>query len=68
MNKTEYVWVIQIDDGKYLEKLDGEFTENLYCALFCNDIHLADYFILDFKLENCKPAKCEIRVIGEKDE
>lgn len=65
MSKIEECWVIQRDDGKYLEALDGKFTVNLYCALLCNDKHLADYFVLDFKLQNCRPVKVALRVVGE---
>ena len=65
MSKIEECWVIQRDDGMYCETVNGIFTRSLCCALLCNDKHLADYFILDFKLKNCNPVKVEIRVVGE---
>lgn len=65
MSKTEYAWVIQRDDGKYCETVSGFFTSSLCSALRCYDKHLADYFIKDFKLQNCHPVKVEIRIVGE---
>lgn len=65
MSKIEECYVIQRDDGRYCETVNGIFTSNLCCALLCNDMHLADYFILEFNLQNCKPVKIEIKVVGE---
>ena len=58
----EIAYVIQRDDGKYLESLNNHFTSYLVNALLCNDKHLADYFIVSFKLKNCRPVKVKIEV------
>lgn len=83
MIKTEYAWVIQRDDGKYIINWTdfGEITQVSdrfldFIEMFLNE------FSVDFKylyrddtwcrnvikfynLQNCKPVKVEIRVVGE---
>ena len=69
MNKTEYAWVIQRDDGKYFSRIE---MPNI--CVFDNLITNADrydyektvkYLIEALRLQNCKPVKIEIRVVGE---
>ena len=69
MNKTEYAWVIQRDDGKYFSRIE---MPNI--CVFDNLITNADrydyektvkYLIEALRLQNCKPVKVEIRVVGE---
>ena len=69
MNKTEYVWVIQRDDGKYFSRIE---MPNI--CVFDNLITNADrydyektvkYLIEALRLQNCRPVKVEIRVVGE---
>lgn len=83
MNKTEYAWVIQRDDGKYVISWNdfGEITQVSDRFLDFIEMFLGE-FCVDFKyvyrdkdwckrviesnqLQNCRPVKCEIRVVGE---
>ena len=72
MNKIEYAWVIQRDDGKYFSRIE---IPNI--CVFDDLITNADrydyektvkYLIEALRLQNCKPVKVEIRVVGEDDE
>lgn len=72
MSKTEYAWVIQRDDGKVFA---GENSKGV--ILFFNDFEFnyldcamitkkeCKNIINHYNLQNCRPVKCEIRVIGE---
>ena len=64
MSKTEYAWVIQRDDGKFFYDID---IVDDYSPYFCGRFKArkdAQIYINKF-LQNCRPVKCEIRVIGE---
>lgn len=76
MSKTEYAWVIQREDGKFWN-CSNSSTEN-FASYFVDDIAHAFLFtkeyiknqpieeLIEFKrLQNCKPVKIEIRVVGE---
>ena len=69
MNKIEYAWVIQRDDGKYFSRIE---IPNI--CVFDDLITNADrydyektvkYLIEALRLQNCHPVKVEIRVVGE---
>ena len=69
MSKTEYAWVIQRDDGKYFSRIE---MPNI--CVFDNLITNADrydyektvkYLIEALRLQNCRPVKVEIKVVGE---
>ena len=65
MNKTEYAWVIQRDDGMYCVNTFA------WCKKICNacmfekleDCNIA---IRQMKYE-CKPVKVKIEIVGEDD-
>lgn len=70
MSKTE-IWVIQRDDGKVFAGLNSKDI-----AIFCYDFEFnyLDYvytkkecesIIKFYNLQNCRPVKVEIRVVGE---
>ena len=80
MSKTEYAWVIQRDDGKFINfditnlviypdgtTIDSEYSiqENVYSASMTWSKHQAEKDIVLWKLQNCRPVKVEIRVVGE---
>ena len=71
MSKTEDAWVIQRDDGKIFA---GQNSKGI--AIFCYDFEFDySYFlytkeecknIIEFyNLQNCRPVKVEIKVVGE---
>lgn len=77
-NKVEQCWVIQRDDGKYFDYIDMggkthfcndisssfDFSVNLYKQ--DNKLKYSiEEKIRDLNLQNCKPVKIEIRVVGE---
>lgn len=77
MSKTEYAWVIQRDDGKFF--YDIGIVDD-YSPYFCDDILIcllnggrfkarkdAQIYINKF-LQNCRPARVKIEIIGEDDE
>lgn len=67
MSKVEQCWVIQRDDGKfYLDTSLGKniFTDKISLA-YKDTFEWIKYHIKLFKLQNCKPVKVEIRVVGE---
>lgn len=78
MSKAEYAWVIQRDDGMLF--CDIDITENGYKPYFtkyiehCINNHslfrtkeLAQDYINRF-LQNCRPHKVKIEIVGEDDE
>ena len=81
MSKTEYAWVIQRDDGMYFCGWDLKntacFTENIYRAI-CNTWSFFEFSpaterscrigIAKHNLQNCRPVKVKIEIVGEDDE
>lgn len=69
MSKIEECWVIQRDDGMYAEYLpiSDIFVFNVYIryALFHSNEDEAIDSIKTYHLQNCRPVKVEIRVVGE---
>ena len=67
-NKVEQCWVIQRDDGKYVNFMDNEdltWYEHTWQATMTWSKHQAEKDIVLWKLQNCRPVKVEIRVVGE---
>ena len=68
---VEYVWAIQRDDGKFLNRYDElyeGFTSNLYEVWFYHKDKkwLAEEDIKNnYQLKNCKPVKIKIEVMEE---
>ena len=68
MSKTEYAWVIQRDDGKYVNFMDNEdltWYEHIWQATMNWSKYQAEKDIVLWKLQNCRPVKVEIRVVGD---
>ena len=68
MSKTEYGWVIQRFDGLFMMSCPYEiarFSSKIAYSEFCLEKQSAEDFIRRFNLQNCRPVKCEIRVVGE---
>ena len=83
MSKTEYAWVIQRDDGKFINfditnsliypdgtVIDSGYSvqENVYSASMAWSKHRAEYLIESYELNNCRPVKVKIEIVGEDDE
>lgn len=78
MSKTEYYWVIQRDDGRFFvrnrkvgkvgNKRKNIFSDSLKYAFtdFCESYAQASIKI--YKLQNCRPVKVKILIVGEDDE
>lgn len=79
MSKTEYAWVIQRDDGKFWN-CSGDSARN-YETYFVKDIARAYLFTEEYikiqpidelikfrQLQNCRPVKVKISIVGEDDE
>ena len=78
MSKTEYAWVIQRDDGYFYYDYDfimkhsyekiPRFTKNIN-KVFSNHKFWNKFGceteIKEMQLQNCRPVKVEIRVVGE---
>ena len=73
MSKIEECWVIQRDDGEYFTfsefNYDGIpqgifFTKYIRFA-YLEVKELLDHYIKRLDLQDCKPVKVEIRVVGE---
>ena len=76
MSKVEECWVIQRDDGKfycgwefdYHFKTIPNFTNKLFEVILRKKVFVKLDAIREIKglnLQNCKPVKVEIRVVGE---
>ena len=69
MSKIEECWVVQRDDGKFYTECsvkDIKFTSSIWCAMRCDNKNEAEWCIKGIKdLQNCKPVKVEIKVVGE---
>lgn len=71
MSKTEYAWVIQRDDGKFFSK-----TEHPIFYVFCNlgnseissSKEIMQYIIKKYNLQNCRPVRIKIEIVGEDNE
>ena len=77
MSKTEYAWVIQRDDGSRYFDCDDSHYNDFFGAneftmfdenksiTFYKSKQKAQEKIEWYFLQNCKPVKVEIRVVGE---
>ncbi len=68
MNKIEQCWVIQRDDGKFMMSRPYEiarFSSKIAYSEFCLEKQSAEDFIRRFNLQNCRPVKVKIEVVGE---
>lgn len=69
MSKTEYAWVIQRDDGMFFARTEMYkfyvFCNELGNAEMCSNKEVMENIIEKYNLQNCKPVKVEIRVVGE---
>lgn len=77
MSKTEYAWVIQRDDGLFFTgweitdepKFKNDIVSCIYCIRrYCEGSYSIENvigLIKDQNLQNCRPVKVEIRVVGE---
>lgn len=77
-NKVEECWVIQRDDGKFFDCFDIGGNEE-FCDSFIRSIQdtigffkfniptkeMCEQAIKTHYLQNCRPVKVEIRVVGE---
>ena len=71
MSKTEYAWVIQRDDGMYVSQDDGErcyFNNSLIYARRYENKRIVEFKILQRELQNCRPVKVKMSIVGEEDE
>ena len=74
MSKTEYAWVIQRDDGMFYvrTRTSGHRIRHLYSprllyAHFENCESEADETIKVYNLQNCRPVRVKISIVGEDD-
>lgn len=68
MSKIEECWVIQRDDGMYVNFEDNDdltWYEKVWQASMTWSKSRAEHDIDLWQLENCHPVKVEIRVVGE---
>lgn len=69
MSKTEYAWVIQRGNDLYAMYIPSNdtfvFNTFIQLALFHSSKDEAIDSIETYHLQNCKPVKVEIRVVGE---
>ena len=72
MSKTEYVWVIQKDDGRFFARIELPdfymFIHKLCNAGMFLNKEVALNFIERNGLQNCVPVKVKIEIVGEDDE
>lgn len=79
MSKIEQCWVIQRNDGKFWN-CSNSGADN-FASYFVDDIAHAFLFTKEYikkqpieeliefrRLQNCRPVKVEIKVVGEDDE
>ena len=69
MSKTEYAWVILRDDGSFFARTEI-YNFNVFCnelgnAEMCSNKEIMQNIIEKYNLQNCRPVKVEIRVVGE---
>ena len=69
--KTEFAYVIQRDDGKYVRYYywDKEwvFEEHIYWSHFMSDKLSAKDNIRSGNLQNCKIVKVKIEIVGDEE-
>lgn len=71
MSKTEYVYVIQREDGKFLKGIRKYTNEEHFVEDILSDItrrptkDLIENIITNHELQNCKPVKVKIEVCDE---
>lgn len=69
MSKIEECWVIQRDDGSFFARTEiynfNVFCDELGNAEICSNKEVMENIIEKYNLQNCRPVKAEIRVVGE---
>ena len=68
MNKIENAWVIQRDDGRFVNYMvydDVTWYEHTWQATMTWSKHQAEKDIVLWKLQNCRPVKVKIEEVGE---
>lgn len=65
MKDKDFGWVIKANDKELYIYSGYNFTDKLVLADICECESQAQAIINDYKLQNCKPVKVEIRVVGE---
>ena len=68
MSKTEYAGVIQRDDAKDVFWGDYGWTSKLIIANFRLKKEYCLSEINVYNLQNCRPVKVKIQIVGEDDE
>ena len=70
MSEVEFGWVIRRDDGKFIDRHDLDFTNNLYETwIYAEDKKwMVEEDIRSLELQNCKPVKIEMRVVEDEKE
>lgn len=71
MRKIEECWVIQRDDGMYVNFMDNDnltWYEHTWQATMTRSEHQAEKDIILWKLQNCRPVRIKIEIVGEDDE
>lgn len=72
MSKTEYAWVIQRDDDRFFIRFELPnfymFSNKLCVAETFSNKEVTLNFIERYKLQNCRPVKVKIEIVGEDDE
>ena len=67
MKKTEHAWVIQRKDGMYCFN-SLAWVKKLYNACMIETLEDCEFVIKKMNLQNCKPVKVEISIVGEDNE
>lgn len=70
MSKIEECWVIQRDDGMYVNLEDNDdltWYKKAWQATMTWSKHQAEKDIVLWKLQNCRPVKVKISIVGEDD-
>ena len=65
MSKTEYAWVIQRNDGKFVNFMDNDdltWYEHTWQATMTGSKYRAEKDIVIWKLQNCQPVKVKLEI------
>lgn len=64
MSKTEYAWIIQRDDGMYCV-ITFAWSRKICYASQLETLQECELAIKEMNLQNCKPVKVRIEIVGE---